>query len=87
MFEFHGMFASQSGLEVDQVYYEDTRATGGGIMTSQERQPWQDPWQNLNFLRGKLTPRWQEEKPENRAIDPVFSEADKIAARGMGVQL
>jgi hypothetical protein len=69
-----------------------------------ERQPWQDPWQNLNFLRGKLAnrhvgdtacskagsgnlaPRWQD-KPENRAIDPVFTEADKIAARGMGVQL
>jgi hypothetical protein len=56
-------------------------------MTNQDRQPWQDPWQNLNFLRGKLTPRWQEDKSENRAIDPVFTEADKIAARGMGVQL
>ena len=56
-------------------------------MTNQERQPWQDPWQNLNFLRGKLTPRWQAQSDKNRAIEPEFSEADKIAARGMGVIL
>ena len=55
-------------------------------MPSQERQPWQDPWQDLNFLRGKLTPRWQD-KPENRAIDPVFTEADKIRAKALGVLL
>ena len=55
-------------------------------MTNQERQSWQDPWRDLNFLREKLTPRWQD-KPENRAIEPEFSEADKIAARGMGIVL
>jgi hypothetical protein len=29
-------------------------------MTNQDRQPWQDPWQNLNFLREKMTPRWND---------------------------
>ena len=51
-----------------------------------DRQPWQDPWQDLNFLRSKLTPRWQD-KPENRAIEPEFSEADKIRAKALGVSL
>jgi hypothetical protein len=54
-------------------------------MTSQERQPWQDPWQDLNFLRGKLTPRWQADKP--LATEPVFTEADKIRAKALGVSL
>jgi hypothetical protein len=56
-------------------------------MTSQERQPWQDPWQNLNFLRSKLTPRWQAQSDENRAIESEFSEADKIRAKALGVVL
>jgi hypothetical protein len=49
-----------------------------------ERQPWQDPWRDLNFLRGKLTPRWQENKPIET---PEFSEADKIRAKALGVSL
>ena len=58
-------------------------------MTYQDRQPWQDPWQDLNFLRGTLTVRYcaTPDEYENRAIEPGFSEADKIAARGMGVIL
>jgi hypothetical protein len=60
-----------------------------------ERQPWQDPWRDLNFLRGKLTVRYcaTPDEYENRAIEtarweePIFTEADKIAARGMGVIL
>lgn len=52
-----------------------------------ERESWQDSWQNLNFLRSKLTTRWQAQSDENRAIETEFSEADKISARGMGVIL
>jgi hypothetical protein len=56
-----------------------------------ERQPWQDPWRDLNFLRGKLTVRYcaTPDEYENRAIEtePEFSEADKIRAKALGVSL
>jgi hypothetical protein len=54
-------------------------------MGNQDRQPWQDSWRDLNFLREKLTPRWQADKP--LVTEPEFSEADKITARGMGIVL
>jgi hypothetical protein len=58
-------------------------------MTSQDRQPWQDSWRDLNFLRGKLTVRYcaTPDEYENQAIEPEFSEADKIRAKALGVSL
>jgi hypothetical protein len=61
-----------------------------------ERQPWQDPWQDLNFLRGKLANRHAGDTDCSKAgsgnlaprsIESEFSEADKIRAKALGVSL